>query len=104
MRILERLRASIAYAARGRELCGRQRGVAVRAVEFGKAAAGADGVDMPLGEDRAQPSLERASPVKITQQGAAVGAFAQTVQLREERIRQFACCRRVLRAAQNSAR
>src|SRR6266481_1942308 len=104
MRILERLRASIAYAARGRELCGRQRGVAVRAVEVGKAAAGADGVDMPLGEDRAQPGLERASSMEITEQGAAVGAFGQAVQVREEGIGQIGRRRRVQRAAQNRAR
>src|SRR5713226_925970 len=100
MRIPERLRAGAADSAR----CGKRRGVAVRAIEVGEAAARADGVDMALGEDRAQPSLERASPVEITEQGAAVGSFAQPIEIREQRICQFARCRRVRRAAQNGAR
>src|SRR6266446_5001651 len=103
MRIPRRFRTAADVARRGK-LCGGQRGVAVRAAfEVSEAAIRADGVDMPLGEDRAQPSLERASPVEIREQGAAVGAFAQAVQVREERICQFARRRRIRRAAQNSA-
>src|SRR5580704_17957892 len=104
MRIAGRLRAGTAYVAWRSELCGGQRGVAVRAVEIGEAAVRPDGVDMALGENGAQPRFERASPVEITEQGAAVGTFAQTVQLCEERIRQFARGRRVRRTAQNSPR
>src|SRR5258708_31266916 len=70
MRIPERLRTGAAYVARCGKLCRGQRGVAVRAVEIGEATARADGGDVPLSEDRAQPRLERASPAKITAQRA----------------------------------
>ncbi len=55
MRIPERLRTGAAYVARCGKLCRGQRGVAVRAVEIGEATARADGVDVPLSEDRASP-------------------------------------------------
>jgi hypothetical protein len=64
--------------------------MAVRALEVSEAAASADGVDMPLGEDCAQPGLQRASPVKITEQGAAIGSLAEPIEVREQGICQFA--------------
>src|SRR5260370_27851235 len=90
MRIPERLRTGASYVARCGKLCRGQRGVAVRAVEIGEATARADGVDVPLSEDRAQPSLERASPVKITEQRAAVGALSYPLKIRREGTRPLA--------------
>src|ERR1700719_671167 len=64
--------------------------MAVRAFEVSEAAAGADCVDVPLGEDGAEPSLQRASPVEITEQGATIGSLAQPIEVREQGICQFA--------------
>jgi hypothetical protein len=58
--------------------------MAVRALEVSEAAASAYGVDMPLGQDGAEPSLQRATPVEITEQGAAIGSFAQPIEVREQ--------------------
>lgn len=57
----------IAEGGDGMDLRGMLRG-AVAVIEFGEAAIGADGVDVALGEDGAEPSLERAATVEIAEE------------------------------------
>jgi len=73
MRIPERLRTGAAYVARCGKLCNEGSAPWPSAPsEIGEATARADGVDVPLSEDRAQPSLSELRPWKITEQRAAV--------------------------------
>src|ERR1700730_7862 len=103
MRILQGLSTIPADGRAHRRPRARARNMIVRALQVRETAAGANGVDMPLGQDRAQPGLQRASPMKITKERAAIGSFAYPIELRKQRVCEFARRRRVARAAQNSA-
>jgi len=60
-------------------------------VEGLEAASRADGVNVALSEDGAEPSLERASSVEITEEGAlAAGAIRETVEFSEKRVGEVA--------------
>ena len=69
-------------------------------MEVGEAAGGADGVYMPLGQHRAQPGLQRTSPVEVTEEGSAIGAFANAVEFSKQGVCQFPGGRRVWRTTQ----
>ena len=60
---------------------------------MGEAAAGANGIDVTLGEDGAEPGLERAAAVEIAEEGAAVGSIGETVKVGEKRVSELAGCR-----------
>jgi hypothetical protein len=63
----------------------------VAVIERFETAAGADGVDVALGENGAEPGLERAAAVKIAEEGAlAARTIGETVKLGKERVGKFA--------------
>src|ERR1700680_2586690 len=103
MGILQGASVGDGYMRSGRGRRGGYLGMSVNVFNIREATAGTDGIDMALRENGAQPSLQRASPVEIAEQGRAVGALAETVQVGEERVSQFAGSRRVRRAAENGA-
>jgi len=82
----------------GREVGG---DMTMRRVNFGKAAAGAQGVDVALREDGAEPGFEGAASVEIAKEGAAVGGSGETVQVGKKRVGEFTGCGRVWRTAEN---
>src|ERR1700730_4010124 len=67
-----------------------------------EAPARADGINVSLGQDRAEPGPERASPVKVAKQGP-LRAFAarEAIQLREQGIGELTGFRRSGIAAKN---
>src|ERR1700676_3848090 len=103
MGILKWAGVRVAQLGSGRGWRGGYRGVPIGAVDIGEAAAGTDGIDVALRQYGAQPSLQRASPVEIAEQGRAVGALAQAVQVGEKGVCQLAGSWRVRRAAENGA-
>ena len=53
-------------------------------IEFGEAPAGANGVDVALGENGAQPGLQRAASVEIAEERALTALrVGETVKIRE---------------------
>lgn len=68
----------------------RIRRLLVIVAEFLEAAAGADGIDVALGQDGAKPGLQRAATVKIPEE-RALGALAaiEAVKIGEERVGKF---------------
>src|SRR5712671_4559462 len=74
--------------------------IASHAIELGEAATRPNGVNVPLGQDRAQPSLQRTSPVEVTEKGAAIGDFADAVEFSKQGVCQFTSRRRLWRTTQ----
>src|SRR5271154_2225430 len=59
-------------------------------VQFGEAACGADGVDMALGQDGAQPRLQRAASMKISKQRVvATFLFGESIEIRKKGVRKI---------------
>ena len=77
--------------------------MAVGGIDFRKAAAGANGLDVALGENGAEPGLERAAAVEIAEEGATVGSIGEAIEVGEKRVSEFAGCRRVRRAAEDGS-
>src|SRR4029077_6713254 len=70
-----------------------------------KAPARANGINVPLGEDGAEPGLQRAAPVEIPEERTLRAlAASQTVQLREKGIREVTGIRGTRFATQNGGR
>src|SRR6266705_4251447 len=73
--------------------------------KFLEAAAGTDGIDVPLGKDGTEPGLQGAASMKVTEERALDSfGFRQTVQIGEKGIREIAGLRRTRRAAKNRGR
>jgi len=62
MRIGRRCSSPCAGSGSDCRSLGRESGVAIGGLEFGETAGGANGVDMALSENRAQPGLQGATP------------------------------------------
>src|SRR5258708_14123743 len=74
-------------------------------IKFFEAAAGADGIDAPLGKDGAEPGLERTASVKVTEERPFRAlATGQTIQLRKNGIREITGFRGTRLAAKNGGR
>src|SRR5260370_15787074 len=101
MRIANGVTGGASFSVWRGGLCGGEDGLAIDTLNFGETAACANSVNVPLGEDRTQPSPERAAPVEITEQGAAIGAFAEAIEVREKGVRKFASRGRLRRAKQD---
>ncbi len=72
------------------------------AIERFEAATGADGINVALGENGAEPGFQRAAAMEIAEEGAfAAVALLQPVEFGKERIREFRSLRRSGAAAQN---
>src|SRR5260370_28607250 len=100
MRIANGVTGGASFSVWRGGLCGGEDGLAIDTLNFGETAACANSVNVPLGGDRTQPSPERAAPVEITEQGAAIGAFAEAIEVRGKGGRKFASRRRLRRAKQ----
>jgi len=80
------------------------RGVVV-VLQFGETAAGANGVDVTLGEDGAQPGLHRAAAVKIAKQGSFDAFFfRESVEIGKKGVRKIVRGGRTCGATQDSDR
>src|SRR5260370_27246990 len=74
-------------------------------IKFFEAAAGADGIDAPLGKDGAEPGLERTASVEVTEERPFRAlATGQTIQLRKKGIREITGFRGTRLAAKNGGR
>ena len=72
------------------------------AIDINKAAGGADGVNMALGENGAKPGLQRAAAMKIAEEGAiGAAAIGDSIEVGEERIGQVASFGRIGGTAEN---
>ena len=72
------------------------------AIERFESAASADGVNMALSENGAEPGFQGAAAVKITEKRAfAAVALLEAIELRKKRIREFQSLRRSRAATQN---
>ena len=66
-------------------------GLGIVVIEGFETASSADGVNVALSEDSAEPGLERTAAVEIAEEGAlAAGSIRESVEFRKKRVGEFA--------------